>query len=290
MIEFYSGTPGSGKSIHAAMDIIACAEKGKPVIGNFPCDLSKYPKANFTYVREDELTPEYLVNFSQSWFGGRKLSKRDENAILLVIDECQLMFNSRSWQQSDRKIWLSFFTLHRHYGFRIILIAQMDKMIDRQIRGVIEYEYVHRKLSNFGKAGKVLSFFSAGELFTAVQMWYPLKLKIGNKFLRAKKRYYSIYDSYATFDFGQGKPTPAELEAVPEAAAPAPAPPGVEMMIRKWSGAGLKVSLINGFIDYHNFMVLHFPAFFTSVFKWVDQISYKPKYIHPGGRSELGWK
>lgn len=65
MIEFYSGTPGSGKSIHAAMDIIACAEKGKPVIGNFPCDLSKYPKANFTYVREDELTPEYLVNFSQ---------------------------------------------------------------------------------------------------------------------------------------------------------------------------------------------------------------------------------
>ena len=213
-ILLYSGTPGSGKSLHAAKTITDWFRKGKPVLTNFELNLSKFPKAHHTYVDDDDLTPDYLVQFSREYFQGRKLTKKDEDTILLVVDECQLLFNSRDYQKKDRKTWIKFFSTHRHLGYHVVLIAQMDKMLDKQIRGVIEYEYIHRKLSNFGKAGKLLTVLLAGELFTAVQMWYPLKLKIGTAMFRGKRRYFSIYDSYAVF---------GEKKSLPASSAPEPA-------------------------------------------------------------------
>lgn len=204
MIRLYSGTPGSGKSLHNAKDVINRSRFGKPVIGNFPCDLSKYPKANYTYVPNYELTPAYLMNYSREYFKGKPIK---EGKILLVIDECQLMFNSRDWQQKGRNEWLSFFTQHRKYGFDVTLIAQFDRMIDKQLRGVIEYEYVHRKLSNYGFGGKIMSLLFGGNTFVVVQMWYPLKLKIGQEFVHARKRFYSIYDTFGTFQTDAPSPS-----------------------------------------------------------------------------------
>ena len=40
----------------------------------------------------------------------------------------------------------SHFSQHRKLGYRVILIAQFDRMLDRQIRSVLEYEYIHRKV------------------------------------------------------------------------------------------------------------------------------------------------
>ncbi len=196
MIMLYSGTPGSGKSLHTASKIIACSRFGRPVIGNFECDLHKYPKARYTYMPNHKLTPDFLIGYSRDFFAGKKIR---EGAILLVIDECQLLFNSRDWQQRGRNEWLSFFTQHRKYGFDVILIAQFDRMIDRQIRSLIEYEFIHRKMSNFGIGGKILSLLFGGNTFVAVQMWYPLKLKVGSELFHARKYLYSIYDSYGTF-------------------------------------------------------------------------------------------
>lgn len=212
MIRLYSGTPGSGKSLHNAKDVINRSRFGKPVIGNFPCDLSKYPKANYTYVPNYELTPDYLMKYSREFFKDKPIR---EGKILLVIDECQLMFNSRDWQQKGRNAWLSFFTQHRKFGYDITLIAQFDRMIDKQLRGVIEYEYVHRKLSNYGFGGKIMSLLFGGNTFVVVQMWYPLKLKIGQEFVHARKRFFSIYDTFGTF----------QMEA-PKAKAPAPTTAG----------------------------------------------------------------
>lgn len=196
MIRLYSGTPGSGKSLHNAKDVINRSRFGKPVIGNFPCDLSRFKKANYTYVPNYELTPQYLINYSMNFFQGKTIK---EGAILLVIDECQLMFNSREWQQKGRNEWLSFFSQHRKYGYDITLIAQFDRMIDKQLRGLIEYEFIHRKLSNYGFGGKVMSLLFGGNTFVVVEMWYPLKLKISSDFVHARKYYYSIYNTFGTF-------------------------------------------------------------------------------------------
>ena len=153
MICLYSGTPGSGKSLHTAANIKARLAICKPVICNFPIDTNrvKHPEL-FTYIPNDEISPSALVDYSRAYFGDRKIK---EEEIFLIIDEAQLLFNAREWQAVNASGWISFFTQHRKYGYHVILIAQFDRMIDRQIRSLIEYEFIHRKVSNFGWFGKI---------------------------------------------------------------------------------------------------------------------------------------
>ena len=197
MISLYSGTPGSGKSLNSARLIISRARFGRPVIGNFQVDLSQYRRADFIYVPNDKLTPNFLIDYCRQYFDGKPVK---EGSILLIIDECQLLFNAREWQKIGRAEWLSFFSQHRKYGYDIVLVAQFDRMIDRQIRSLIEYEYKHRKVSNFGIAGKFLSLLFGGNTFCAVKMWYPLNERIGSEFFHARKKIYSIYDTFGTFE------------------------------------------------------------------------------------------
>ena len=221
MISLYSGTPGSGKSLHCARTIINWSRLGYPVVGNFTVDLKKYKRADFTYCPNDKMTPDFLIKLSQEKVG----SKPKEGSILLVIDECQLLFNAREWQQNGRAQWLSFFTQHRKLGYDIILIAQFDRMVDRQIRSLIEHEYIHRKMSNFGWQGKILSLIFGGKTFIAVKMWYPLHERLGSEIFHARKWMYSVYDTYAAFSVeAEAKPVSApELpKAEPAASDPEP--------------------------------------------------------------------
>lgn len=221
MISLYSGTPGSGKSLHVAKTMYWWIRAGKPCICNFPIATEKIKlsrQQDFHFVREDKLTPDYLIKFAQDYI--KKNGKVKEGSILLVIDECQRIFNARDWGQKGRADWLTFFTLHRHLGFDIILIAQFDRMLDRQIRALIEYEYIHRKVSNFGWKGKILSLLAFGNLFVSVKIWYPMKEKTGSEWYRAKKMYYGLYDTFAMFDgLGQaedgGKGDPADAKTSP---------------------------------------------------------------------------
>lgn len=201
MINLYSGTPGSGKSLHTAETIFYALIFGRPCICNFDINSSsiKKVKGEFHYIDNESLTPNYLINFSLNYFSNHKFK---EETILLCIDESQLLFNCREWDAAGRKEWMSFFTQHRKYGYNIILIAQFDRMLDRQIRSLIEYEYKHRKVSNFGIYGKLLSLFCMGHLHVAVKIWYPLSEKVGSEFFVAKKKYYQLYDSYSTFGSG----------------------------------------------------------------------------------------
>ena len=215
MILFFSGTPGSGKSLHTASVLYWWIKAGHPASGNVDINLDYIPtrkKKEYLYKRNDQLTPDFLIRYAQDYAAQHGRIKED--SILLVIDECQLVFNARDWNAKGRSQWLEFFTLHRHLGYRIILIAQFDRMIDRQVRSLIEYEYIHRKVSNFGIYGKIISLFSLGNLFVSVKIWYPMKEKVGSEFFRAKKVYYRLYDTYALFgddaraaeDGGEGAP------------------------------------------------------------------------------------
>lgn len=199
MIYLYSGTPGSGKSLHTANTLFWRLRAGKPVIANFDFraeQCRKKKQANFLYIDNVSLTPERLVNFSRNWFQCHTFR---EGAITLVIDESQILFNSREWNKSGRSDWLSFFTQHRKYGYDVILVAQFDRMLDSQIRALIEYNYIHRKVSNFGLFGKLFSLCAGGKLFVCVKVWYPMKEKVGSEFFKAKKKYYQLYDSYLDF-------------------------------------------------------------------------------------------
>ncbi len=204
MISLYSGTPGSGKSLHIAEKIYNRIKHGHATICNFPVKVNyKKFKAKrfynaFTYVDNSELTVAFLVNYSKQYFKGRTPK---EGQILLVIDEAGILFNSRDYSHKDRSDWCKFFSQHRKLGYDVVLIAQFDRMLDRQVRAQIEYEIIHRKVSNFGIPGIIMSVLFVGKLFVAVKLWYPMgREKVGSEFFSAHKKYYNIYDTFATFE------------------------------------------------------------------------------------------
>lgn len=197
MISLYSGTPGSGKSLHVACKIYYALWRNRPVIANFEIKESFVKNYDcFNYVDNNDLSVEYLVSFSREYFKGKKVI---EGQILLVVDECQLLFDCRDWNKKGRDQWISFFTQHRKLGYNIVLVAQFDKMLDKQLRALIEYEFIHRKVSNFGWKGKLFSIWTGNRLFVAVQIWYPLKQKVGSEFYLYKKKFGDMYETFNIF-------------------------------------------------------------------------------------------
>lgn len=199
MISLYSGTPGSGKSLHAAYDLIRWLESGKDVIANFPIDFEyfSHPRKHlgqFLYMDNYALTVDFLKDYARYH---HVLGK--ENQTLIIIDECAVIFNSRTFDRSDRLQWISFFSQHRKLGYEIILISQNDRMIDRQIRTLIETEYKYRNIRNYKIFGRLLSILFGGA-FVRVQYWYSVRLKINSQFFRFHPKQASIYDTMQLFD------------------------------------------------------------------------------------------
>lgn len=196
-IYLYTGTPGSGKSMHTAKLIMETLRyKRCPVVCNFPINPDTKGYERFTFVENLKLTPDYLYDYARYYWADQPI--REDN-ILLVVDEAQLLFNSRDWGQNDRMAWIEFLSQHRHFGYKVVFIAQFDRMIDRQIRALVEYEYVHRKMGNFGWKGKAIALLCGGELFVCVKRYYGLKEIIGAEYSRKHKKLFRLYDSYSTF-------------------------------------------------------------------------------------------
>lgn len=225
MIYFFSGTPGSGKSLDMARCILNDLRFGRPVIANFDIALSKRyrKKASLLHCFDnDGITVEYLINFSREWFAEHTFK---EGGISVYIDECQLIFNARTWNAKGRSDWNKFFTNHRHLGYDIILAAQFDRMIDRQIRSLFEYEVIHRKVNSMGLKGLFFRvLFLSPTLFLRLTFYYPLKEKLHVEFYRYNKSWAKIYDSYSTGFVTMGTDADATAGATGQEE-PADAPP-----------------------------------------------------------------
>lgn len=207
MIIAFTGVPGGGKSLHAAQEIKdAIEKKGIPVIANFDVNRPMLGKAllkrrelgEFVYRMNSELTPDWLIEYSKEHYASHAFS---EAGILLVVDEAQLMFNARTWNDRARADWVYFFTNSRHFGFRVILICQFLEMLDKQIRSVIETEVKHRNMANFGIAGRLLSLCVGGKLFVCVTYYCGLSERVGVQYVFGRRHLYHFYDSYDTEAF-----------------------------------------------------------------------------------------
>lgn len=199
MIYFYSGTPGSGKSLHVARDIYFRLNRNKKypnVIANFMINekMIKNKKAKFIYKDNSDLTVSFLLNYA---FENHKQGV--ENQTLVVVDEASVIWNAREWQKGEtshnRMDWLKFFVQHRKLGYNFIIISQTDRQIDRQIRSLFEYEIKHRKVNNF-KIGKLLPV----PLFACVSYWYGVNERLGVEFFTYRRKWGKFYDSYGTFE------------------------------------------------------------------------------------------
>lgn len=240
MIYFYTGTPGSGKSLHMAQDIHEAIWKGKNVIANFAINESYFEKAKhperlgrFVYVsnlwwltnaytNRSTINPcngermkgvipqghytylDGLYSFAMQFHEKDRKGNIKEHQTFLVLDECQELFNNRNWAKSDRLDWIAFFREHRKYGYDIYLISQDDKVIDKQLRAVLQFKVEHRAVKNYKLGGKLLAFLSGGELFVWILSNYQIRgqdARICSKFFTGKK-FYEFYNSYQTFHAG----------------------------------------------------------------------------------------
>ena len=221
MIYLYSGTPGSGKSYHATKLIYDSLLAGKNVICNFEINRDivrlstlgyikywlhkhfniKFRKYNttkingrFYFVDNNYLTPKFLYDFAKKFHKSRKQCQT-----VVIIDECGIMFNPRTSLAPNRMAWLKFLSVHRHYFFDIILISQSDRMIDRQVRCLLEFDVKHRDGKNNRLFGRVLSLFTGGNFFMAIKYWYGIREKVGIEYLPINYRIFDMYDTFKIF-------------------------------------------------------------------------------------------
>jgi hypothetical protein len=196
MIWMYTGTPGSGKSLHSVQDILDASFRGQQVIANFPVFPTKKQQRTGKlplYWDNGDITVKKLVRYAR-----KNHKKGKEGQTLLIIDECAILFNCRAFNAKGRMEWLRFFSQHRKYGYNIIMITQWDRMIDRQIRVMAEYNVVHRSVNNFRFIGMLLTMFRI-KMFAAITKWYGNGEVTGKSFFRGKKKLYKMYNSYAEF-------------------------------------------------------------------------------------------
>lgn len=201
MITLYSGTPGSGKSYHVAKDIISKSKKSGGIILNFQVDVKplvkeKDLKAEIIYKDNSDLTVEYLIDYAVNHHVVGK-----EHQSLIVIDEAQVKFNCREFGNSDRRAWVEFYCKHRHFGYDVILITQNERLLDKQIRYLLEYEVVHKKVNNNGIGGMLFNL-TGRTWFCAITKWYGTKGKdanVGYAMFPYNKKYGKIYNSYMMF-------------------------------------------------------------------------------------------
>lgn len=210
-IDLYSGVPGSGKSLLVTYRAIDALLEHTNVISNFPMDMSYFKKrkrGKFFYIPTDKITIKFLLAFAK-WNHVREGRKAKKAQTVVIIDEAEIKFNSRTFSSPDRMEWIFFFANHRHFNYDFWLAAQSDRMIDRQIRDLIQTEFKCRAITGFGIEGKLVSFLFGG-LFCAVPYDHASRTKfLLPQFYRLHKRKAKVYDTMHMFD---GMATSGKLE------------------------------------------------------------------------------
>jgi zona occludens toxin len=161
-VYLFSGTPGSGKTLHAVERGLAAQRRRGGVLANFEITKAK----RWAYVREDEMTPELLQERAMEWIDSGR-----ESQALVIVDEAHRILNSRTWNDkgavAGRLALLRFLSEHRHYGYDVILVAQSDIMLDKQARPLIEVEVKHFKLNQ-------RYWWLPLPVFMRVEKWYGM--------------------------------------------------------------------------------------------------------------------
>lgn len=209
MITAYTGTPGSGKSLHSIRRILQYLKAGKQVIANFPIKVNNLPEKHrngrYFYVKNEQITVDYLYQFATMYH-----PTDAENQTLVMIDEASIKFNCRTYSSKDRLAFCDFFAQHRKLGYDIVLVCQNLRQLDRQIRDNVEIELVHRKLNRFS-----FFMFLPFPLFVAIERNKAINNeKNGSEFFLYSKKVGSLYDTFYDFSGTKNCKANAELAAL----------------------------------------------------------------------------
>lgn len=167
MITILQGTLGSGKSATCTAMALDHLKRGGVVATNFGLvDGWSYELAKHSIwgmFSEDRRRINAASHYNRHFqiqsldaikaINPKQLAEKDLKTVegkyqegqgLLILDECQLIFNSRRWEKNMD--WIEFFTQSRKLGWDVLLVAHTIDMIDSQIRPLIEFEARFRNL------------------------------------------------------------------------------------------------------------------------------------------------
>lgn len=218
MINIYTGRPGNGKSYHAVDDIAFYLRHGVNVITNIDINTDlirpRFRKTfgSYIYLTSDQMAgPDFfdgLFGFALNFHHWSKDGKTKEGQTVLIVDECQQdqLLNCRTWNNKNRKQWNDFFALHRHYGFKVLLITQSMSNIDKQAQKLIQLEYEHRNFGNFNPFCKFISLLLHKQIFVVISRDVSLKrspsaARMGARYMFSNRNIYKLYNSYTVIDF-----------------------------------------------------------------------------------------
>lgn len=227
MINCYTGRPGNGKSYHAVSDIYYYLRHGLNIITNIDIDISlikprkNKPLGSYIYLSSKQIAErdrlgswnfiEGLKGFSLNFHFWDEDGKTKEGQTVIIIDEAQQddLLNCRTWNRADRREWNDFFAVHRHYGFKIILITQSLQNIDKQTQKLIQLEYEHRNFGNFNGFTKLLSLILHKQIFVCISRDVSLKrtpkaARMGSHYIISKQKIYDLYNSFTVEDTRKG--------------------------------------------------------------------------------------
>lgn len=202
-IYLLSGTPGSGKSLHLAQMLRQRLDdkRQRYVIGNFRINTGvvRYPE-NYTYLPNELLSADAIMEWADRIWSEHP-EDFGEDRLTLAVDECQLLFNARTWSQRDRMKFVQLFSTHRKLGLMCLLCAQSPKMVDNQFRMLFEYQIDHRKVSTAGLPGAIMAAPFGGRLFARVLYYYQMKERLSTEWYVARKKDMALYDTHERFDY-----------------------------------------------------------------------------------------
>ena len=196
-IEMFTGKPGSGKSYDACRMLYRHLKKGGYAITNFEVRLNEGVKGDLDYIPNSMLHPGVVIARAHDYWSSHEF---EENGILVIVDEAQLLWNSRLWSKDkNRMAWLELLSQSRKHGLHMILICQADIMIDRQFRSLVEFEVKHVRVGSLGTIGLLIRYLMFSQVFYAKKFYYGDKIKIDSYFFRYSKKIGSMYDTLSTF-------------------------------------------------------------------------------------------
>jgi len=170
MINIITGLPGSGKTFYLTKIAYENCLNKINVYANFNIDFSNIdPELNkYLFFWND------LNNFHEIKQG------------VILIDECQIYFNSRAWKNLPLRVQYKF-QQHRKQGITIFGAVQNINRIDKIIREIVNWVFVVKRLGSLF----IINKFDIFEIDKVKRRTYETKFFLMNK---------KIANCYDTFE------------------------------------------------------------------------------------------
>lgn len=228
MIEVFEGRLGGGKSYTATVRAVDVLRRGGVVATNVELVWLEIV-AYVTCVWGLALEEDQLILLSEdqiAQFHKHTPSGTSEMPVLIIVDEAQLYFNARDWNQADREL-LAFLTQSRKVDTDIIFISQSAFNIDKQFMRLVQYIWRFRDLEKWKIPGLGVDYATLVRVLTlgllngrqilACQFDYDGKTLLQREFVNKDKRIFKLYNTKSllrTFPRLEGVKTKRDLKKV----------------------------------------------------------------------------